>query len=300
MNAPSRLIAPTTLAGLANLELLARTVVEGTLIGLHRSARFGFSQEFAEYRPYVAGDDPRHIDWNVLARTDRTCVKRYFGDTNTRIMVLLDTSASMGIEPAPLAVSKLDYGRFLAAALIYLAARQHDAVGLAGFADDVHTLRLPGPGRRRAEALYHVLDGLDAARGRTNWRGIMDEAGRRLARRALVVMISDLYCDPAGLAGGLKALAAHGHDLLVVQVLDPAEHKPPFGHAVTLRDVETGAVLPVAPEDLRHGYPERLAAHVEALRTTVLEAGGHFLGIDTDQPLDRALADYLRFRERHP
>ena len=130
----ARLIEPTVLARLNNLELIARTAVEGALIGLHRSPTFGFSQEFAEYRAYMPGDDPRDIDWNVLARMDRTYVKRYFGDTNCRLMLLIDSSASMAAadgEPAGAgdAVSKLDYARFFAAALVYLAHRQHDAPG---------------------------------------------------------------------------------------------------------------------------------------------------------------------------
>src|SRR5690606_1171987 len=117
VNAPARLLPPTLLAALGNLPLVARTVVEGALTGLHRSPRFGFSQEFAEYRAYVPGDDLRFVDWNVFARTDRTYVKRYFGETNTRVMVLLDTSASMGIEPSSGAIRKLDFARFLTAAL---------------------------------------------------------------------------------------------------------------------------------------------------------------------------------------
>src|SRR3990172_238531 len=124
---PLRLLDPRVLAGLANLELVARTVVEGFIIGLHRSPRFGFSQEFAEYRPYAEGDDPRFIDWNVYARTDRTYIKRFQGETNSHLMILLDASASMGFGTT--GVSKLRYGQFLAASLAFLAARQHDAVG---------------------------------------------------------------------------------------------------------------------------------------------------------------------------
>lgn len=298
MSAARRLIPPSTLARLSNLELLARTVVEGTLTGLHRSPRFGFSQEFAEYRAYVPGDDLRFIDWNVFARTDRTYVKRFFGDTNTRIMVLLDTSASMGIEPARGAVCKIDYARYLAAALVYLAGRQHDAVGLAAFADEVHQYRAPA-GRGRTEALFHLLDSLEAG-GATDWWRVLDYVAARLTRRSLVVMVSDFFCDPDALAVRLRGLAVHGHDLLIVHLLDPGERRVTPAGGTTLRDVESGAVMTVAAEDLEGGYEARLDAHLQALRQGTSSAGGHYLLMNTDQPLDRCLADYLRFRERHP
>jgi uncharacterized protein (DUF58 family) len=294
-----RLIPPATLAQLANLALLARVVVEGTVHGLHRSPRFGFSQEFAEYRAYVPGDDLRFIDWNVFARTDRTYVKRFFGDTNTRVVVAVDCSASMGIEPTRGAVAKIDYARYLAAALVYLAARQHDAVGLAAFADAVRVYRAPSSRGRATEALYHLLDALTAA-GETDWGLVLEHVAGRLAKRSLVVMISDFYCDPAPLAARLRGLAAHGHDLLLMHVLDPAERRVPLAGGTTLRDVETGAVMTVSLEDLDRSYPQRLDDHLRALEQATRSAGGHYRQVTTDQPLDRSLADYLRFRERHP
>jgi uncharacterized protein (DUF58 family) len=294
-----RLIPPSTLAELANLQLLARTVVEGTLTGLHRSPRFGFSQEFAEYRPYVPGDDLRFIDWNVLARTDKAYVKRFFGDTNTRLMVLLDTSASMGIEATRGAVRKIDYGRYLAAALIYLAARQHDAVGLAAFARDVRAYRAPSARVRATQALYHLLDALEAA-GETNWGRVLDHAAAQLAKRSLVVLISDFFCAAESLASRLRGLAAHGHDLLMIHVLDPAEQHPAVSASDTLQDVETGAMMTVAADDLQRGYQQRLREHLRSLEQVTLSAGGHYLQMSTDQPLDRGLGRYLRFRERHP
>src|SRR4029453_1507994 len=149
----NRLLSPTTLAGLANLELVARTAVEGFLTGLHRSPHYGFSQEFKEYRAYVEGDDPRFVDWNVYARTERTYVRRFEGETNTRLMLLLDASASMGYTSTT--VTKLQYAKFLAAALAYLAARQHDPVGLIVFDEEVRQFR---PATRRAGRLPRMID----------------------------------------------------------------------------------------------------------------------------------------------
>ena len=155
---PQHLLKPETLAGLANLDLVARAVVNGFLTGMHRSPFFGFSQEFAEYRAYAEGDDPRFVDWNVFARTDRTYIKRYIGETNTRLVILLDASASMGFGSGK--VNELLYAKFLAATLAYLAARQHDAVGLIVFDDKIREHRrastrggrLLQPGRPRAVA----------------------------------------------------------------------------------------------------------------------------------------------------
>lgn len=296
-----RLIEPTVLARLNNLELVARAAVEGALIGLHRSPKFGFSQEFAEYRSYMPGDDPRDIDWNVYARTDRTYVKRYFGDTNCRLMVLLDTSASMsgmtGLDDS--AVSKLDYARFFAAALIYLAHRQHDAVGLLAFNDRVHQFR-PATGRGAGvRALYHELDHLKASGG-SNWTLPLTQVQGQFRKAGLIVLISDFYTDPDELATVLRGLSANGHDLLLVHVLAPAEQTPQLTGVTTLRDMETGEVMEVTREELQTDYPARLAAHQKRLKQLTLGMGGHYLQVTTSEPLDRVLAGYLHFRARHP
>jgi len=301
-----RLIEPEVLARLDNLELLARTVVEGALIGLHRSPSFGFSQEFAEYRAYTPGDDLRYIDWNVFARSDRMVVKRFFGDTNCRLMVLLDTSASMDPHPAPAssrqsnrAVSKLDYARFLAAALVYLASRQHDAVGLLTFNDRIHSYRPPTARAAGIRSLYHELDEISASGG-SNWQLPLDHVQGQLKKKGLLVVISDFYTEPDELAQLLRGLAARGHDLLLVHVLAPAERQPKLEQSATLRDAETGQVMEVTREEIRDEYPKRLEQHLDSLKTLTLGMGGHYLQVDTDQPLDRTLTGYLHFRARHP
>ena len=296
-----RLIEPRVLAQLSNLELVARTAVEGALLGLHRSPTFGFSQEFAEYRAYVPGDDLRYVDWNVYARTDKTYIKRFFGDTNCQLMVLVDTSASMDSQEAfgSSAVSKLDYARFFAAALVYLAARQHDAVGLLAFNDAVHIYRPPVARHSAVRRLYHELDGLKSS-GATNWQLPLEHVQGRLKKRGLVVVISDFYTEPDDLAAVLRGLAARGHDLLLVHVLDPVERDTRLQGAATLRDAETGEVMEVTPQELSSEYPQRLRAHVAMLEKLTHAMGGHYLQVDTDQPLDRTIAGYLRFRARHP
>ena len=295
-----RLIEPTILAQLANLELVARTAVEGMLVGLHRSPTFGFSQEFAEYRAYVPGDDLRYIDWSVYARTDKTYVKRYFGDTNCQLMVLLDTSASMDPldTPSTGAVSKLNYARFFAAALVYLAARQHDAVGLLAFNDGIHVYRSPAAQPARVRTLYHELDGLES-RGGTDWQQALEYVQTRLRKKGLLVVLSDFYTEPEDLSHVLRRLAVRGHDLLLIHVLDPGEREVRLERAATLRDVETGEVMEVSPDELAADYPKRLRSHVDSLEKLTHGMGGHYLQVYTDQPLDRTLAGYLRFRARH-
>ncbi len=287
------------LAQLANLELVARTVVEGTLVGLHRSPSFGFSQEFAEYRAYMPGDDLRYIDWNVYARTDKTYVKRFFGDTNCQLMVLLDTSGSMNPldVPAPGAISKLDYGRFFAAALVYLASRQHDAVGLLAFDDGIRAYRPPTTRPARVRTLYHDLDAL-TSHGGTDWQQALEHAQMQMKKKGFVTVISDFYTDPEGLAPVLRGFAARGHDLLLVHVLDPGERQLRIKQAATLRDAETGEVMEVSPDELATEYPARLRGHLDALEKLTIGVGGHYLQVDTDQPLDRTLAGYLLFRAR--
>ena len=302
-NVRQRLIAPSVLAGLANLELVARTVVEGTLVGLHRSPAFGFSQEFAEYRSYNPGDDLRYIDWNVFARTDRTYIKRFFGDTNSHLMILLDVSASMDVRHhisgnRSGGIAKFDYARFFAAALTYLAARQHDAVGLLAFHEDIHTYRPALTRPVAVRALYHALDELRCSGG-TNWQNALEYIQSHLKKRSLLVVISDFYTEPAQLAPVLRGLVAIGHDLLLVHVLAPEERQVKLNSPVTLRDAETGDVMEVAPGELASAYPARLEHHLRTLERLVLGMGGHYLQVDTDQPLDQTVAGYLRFRSRH-
>jgi uncharacterized protein (DUF58 family) len=300
-----RLIEPAVLARLNNLELLARTAVEGALIGMHRSPSFGFSQEFAEYRSYQPGDDLRYIDWNVYARTDRTYVKRYFGDTNCQLMLLVDTSASMDADGDQSrrqekgAVSKLDYARFFAAALAYLAQRQHDAVGLTTFNDRIRSYRPPTSRAAGIRTLYHELDEMHASGG-SNWQLPLEHVQSQFKKSGLIVVISDFYTEPDELAKVLRGLAARGHDLLLVHVLDPAERELDLTQAATLRDAETDEVMEVTREEVRRDYPERLANHIETLKKLTLRMGGHYLQVNTNEPLDRTLAGYLHFRSRHP
>jgi uncharacterized protein (DUF58 family) len=288
-------LPPQTLAGLANLELIARTAVEGFLNGLHRSPRFGFSQEFREYRAYAEGDDPRFVDWNVYARTDRTYIRRYEGETNTRLMILIDASASMGYGSH--AVTKLEYAKFLAAALAYLAARQHDPVGLIVFDEALRQYRPARSHGASLQGVIHAIDTVTPGRG-TDIDASFEGFREHLTRRGLVAVISDLYCQPLSLSRAVRPLAGGGHDIMIFHVLDPQEIAPHWDESVVLEDAETRESLNVSPEFLRAGYRQRLTAHLNALRAAAADAGASHALLQTDQPLNEAFRRYLLFRQR--
>lgn len=301
MSAPVRnhLLPPQTLASLANLELVARTAVNGFLTGLHRSPNFGFSQEFREYRAYVEGDDPRFVDWNVYARTDRTYVRRFEGETNTRLMILLDASTSMGYasQAGSQKVGKLQYAKFLAAALAWLAARQHDPVGLIVFDETLRQYRPATSHSGSLQSLIHMIDAVTPGGG-TNLDECFQRFREHLTRRSLIAVISDLYCDPQAMTRAVQPLAAHGHDIMLFQVLDPQEIEPQWRESVVLEDVETHERLNVSPEYLEGRYRQRFAAHLNALRAVAANAHAQYSLLPTDQPLNEALRRYLLFRQR--
>lgn len=297
MDAPAAnaLLRPEALSALANLELVARCAVEGFFHGLHRSRRFGFSQEFAEYRAYVEGDDPRFVDWNVYARTDRTYIRRYEGETNTRLMIALDASGSMGYGSGH--VTKLRYAQFLAAALSYLATQQHDPVGLLVFDAALRSYRPPSGRAGNLPGLLHALENIAPGQP-TDLEAALQSLAGHYARRGLVAVISDLYCDPAALTRAVRPLAQRGHDIMVLQLLDRQELSPAWRESVLLEDLESGQVRDVSPDYLAQVYPQRLQAHLQGLRKAVAELGAQHELVVTDEPLDQALRRYFLFRQK--
>ena len=290
-----RLLQPAVLAGLKNLDLVARSVVEGTLIGLHRSPTFGFSQEFAEYRAYNEGDDPRFIDWNVYARTGRTYIKRFLGETNSHLMILLDASASMGFGGPP--VSKLRYGQFLAASLAFLAARQHDAVGCMVFDETIRDFRPPSSRAGKLQGVMHSIDDATPGAG-TIFNRPFEKFREQMSRRGLVAVISDFYCDAEKLLEGVRPLAWQGQDVVLFQILDTQELAPSFKENVLLEDVETGESVEVAPSFMAEEYPRRIREHVKTIATAASGTGADHVLLNTGDSLDRALRNYLLFRQR--
>ncbi|MDH4107194.1 MAG: DUF58 domain-containing protein [Gammaproteobacteria bacterium] len=294
-SAPRGLLQPEVLASLKNLDLVARSVVEGFLVGLHRSPLFGFSQEFAEYRAYAEGDDPRFIDWNVYARTERTYIKRFLGETNSHLMILLDVSASMDFGGTP--VSKLRYAQFLAASLAYLANRQHDAVGCMIFDEDIRDFQPASSKAGRLQAVLHSIDRVTPGTG-TSFERPFEQFRRHVSRRGLVALVSDFWCDTGRLLESVRPLAWQGQDIVLFQVLDPAEMAPGYRSNVLLEDAETGAAVEVTPEFLADEYPRKLRAHIDSIATAAAASGADHVLVNTGDSLDGALRKYLLFRQR--
>lgn len=289
----SRFLSPEILARIASLELVARTVVEGFLSGLHQSPYIGFSVDFVEYRPYVPGDDIRYVDWKVLARTDRYYIKKFEGDTNTRVHLLVDVSGSMGYRSG--AVTKLEYALYLAAALAYLAHRQQDAVGLVAFDRDIRSYL---PARLRPGHLHLVLTTLERLRpsGSSAIADMLVRIAELIRKRSFIVVISDLYEDAPRLTDALRRLRCRGHDLIVFHVLDERELSFDFSQPGDFVDMETGAELQVSPEDLRAAYERTVREHIASVRHACEGHRIDYQVVPTSQPLDYALFEYLSRR----
>lgn len=294
-NAQIRLLDPAVLASMSNLELVAKAVVEGFVIGLHRSPKFGFSQEFVEYRQYAEGDDPRYIDWNVYSRTDRTYIKRFLGETNSHLMLLLDTSASMGFGSG--ATTKLQYGKYLGASLAYLAARQHDAVGVMLFDDEIQEYRPPISKPGSLQGVIHTLDAAEATKG-TNINKPMTRFREHIKKRGLVAVISDFYTDAEELLENVRPLALHGQDVIMFHLLDDMELNPDIKQSTLYEDMETGQAIEVEPVYMKNAYKDKIQKHIKSIQEAANGIRADHVLLNTAEPLDRALHNYLTFREK--
>lgn len=288
-------LSPELLSRVRDLNLIARLVVEGFLAGLHRSPGRGFSVEFAEYRAYMPGDDIRHVDWKLLARTDRYYVKEFEEETNLRAHILLDTSASMGYHSQG-TVGKLEYGRCLAAALAFLLLHQHDAVGLSLFSENItHYL----PPRSRSSHWVRILKTLELVPGRsgTNFATILSQFSGHVRRRGLVILISDLWDRPNRVISALKHLRHLKHELLVFHLLDPRERRLDMASPGILVDMETRRELEVDGSSAA-GYVRSAQEWTQWLGR---ECRRHYIDyqlVDTATPFDVALWRYLHKRQR--
>ena len=290
-----RFLDPAVLASISSLDLVAKTVVDGFVAGLHRSPDFGFSQEFAEYRAYAPGDDLRHVDWNVFARTERAYLKRYRGETNTLLTVLLDASNSMNYSSHT--VNKMLYARYVAASLFYLASRsQRDAAGLIVFDDELRSFIKPSA---RQGQLHRLLAGLEHAepRARTDFGKPIAHFQNLLRRRGMVVVISDFYEVPELVVKRIEPLRYHGNEVILFHVLDPQEIRPRLGGPSILIDLETQESMEVTPDYAKNEYVQKMNAHIADLRSRARAAGMDYFLLVTDRPLDTALREYLTIRQ---
>lgn len=289
----TRFLAPEVLARISSLELIARAVVEGFIAGLHRSPHLGFSTDFAEHRQYMPGDDLRHLDWKLLARTDRLYIKKYQGDTNTQIHLLVDASGSMGYGSG--AVTKLQFAQYLASSLAFLCVRQHDSVGLVAFSDQVVEHVPPRSRSGHMRTVLGCIERLVPGRG-TGLVAQLHRTADLLTRRGVIVLISDLYDEPERIMRGLEHLRFQGNDVIVFQVLDRQELDFDFTEPLVFEDSETEEQLHVLPEELRDEYKRAIRTHVEDLRQGAARNRIDYELLRTSEPLDAALFSYLARR----
>jgi uncharacterized protein (DUF58 family) len=284
---------PKVLARIDDLELVARFVVEGFISGLHRSPHLGFSTDFAEHRQYMPGDDTRHLDWRVFARTDRLYIKNYEADTNSNFLIILDVSGSMGYGTSGL--TKLQYAKYLGACLAYFSHRQRDRVGLVTVDTDIVDFVPPS-----AKHLNQVLHGLDraVAKGRGALGMPLLKVSESQHRRSILLILSDLYEPAEKIRDALGPLRDAGHDVVVMHLLDPAELNFTFDAAGTFEDLESGERIPVVPGRLRTRYTELIRDHLAAVEKLLGEGRVDYLMVDTSKPVDEVLFQYLLRRER--
>ncbi len=289
------LLDPFLVSRLGNVALRARLVVEGALTGLHRSPYRGFSVEFAEHRPYIAGDPLRHVDWKVYGRSEKLFVKEFEEETNLRCYLLVDTSASMGFGPSGL--SKLSYATTLAAALAYLMIRQRDSVGLHTFSEKT-TAFLPARSvPTHLGSIFGHLETMTASGGTGLGAAFRDLAGR-IRRRGLVILISDLISPAEELALSLSHFVHKKHEVVVMHLLHPWELDLPYQGTVLLKDPE-GPLRSVAqPSAVRRDYRRNLDAYLKERREVCQSRRADYVLLTTDTPFDRALLGYLERRGR--
>ena len=291
--ASSAYIDPATLMQLKSLEIRARHVVQGSMTGLNRSPYHGFSVEFTEYRQYSQGDDPRHLDWKLFARTDRYYIKRFEDETNLRCLLLLDVSRSMNF--GSIGYTKSDYARTLTATLGYFLSVQRDAVGLATFAAEIEDYIPP---RYRSGHLRRLMISLEkVANGdSTHLATPLIQIAERLNKRGMLVLISDLLAPLETLEQSLGSLTVRGQDVIVFHILDPEEMHFQFGEPELFVDLETQQELYVDPSAVRKEYLKRLSEHLKAIEQICSRLGLVYHRMLTDTPLETALPEVIRTR----
>jgi len=303
--ATTSFLDPAVLARIGNLELLARTVVEGFINGLHRSPHLGASTDFAQHKLYMPGDDIRRMDWRLWARSDKYFLKEFEAETNTNLSIIVDVSPSMryGADAESGRPSKLTYACYLAACLAYFSNLQRDRVGLAMIDNEIVDYVPPS-----AKHLQRILQTLDRAEkkgrdtkvtpGKSTLLAPLKKLSDTLRRRSLVVLISDFYEDADDVVSALSHVRGRGNDMMVFHLLDPREIDFSFADASNFIDMETGDKMPIIPEYLRDQYRELVSAHTAALAKRIVEARADYTMFNTSKPLDLALFAYLAARQR--
>ena len=293
---PRRYLDPLTLAKVRSLELKARLIVEGYLSGQHKSPYHGFSVEFAQHREYVAGDDIKHIDWKVQARTDRYYIKQYEEETNLLSYLLLDTSESMKYGSKE-GMSKFDYACMSAAALAYLVLSQSDAVGFVTFDSSVRSFLKPSSQMSQLKEMVHIMN-QGVGKEKSNMAPLFHDMAERINRRAILFLISDMFEDLEPILSGLKHLRHKRHEVVLWNVLDECEVTFPFQESTLFRGMEQYPDLLTDPRSLRQSYLEQIEGFLHSLRRGCRDQNIDYVQLRTDTPLNVAMSSYLAHRQK--
>jgi uncharacterized protein (DUF58 family) len=288
-----RYLDPLVLAKVGSLELQARLIVEGYLSGMHKSPYHGFSVEFAQHREYVPGDDIKHVDWKVYGRTGRFYLKQYEEETNLICWMLVDVSESMRYGSG--AVTKYDYACMSAAAMAYLTLQQQDSVGMVTFDNQVRNFLKPSSQPSHLKEIVNVMN-RGAPREKTSLAPIFHDLAERISRRAIIILLSDLFDDPGDILAGLRHLRYKRHEVVVMHVLDPAELEFPFQEATLFRGLEEYPELLTDPRSLRDGYLEQVSTFITDLQRGCRGQNIDYVQLRTDRSLGVALSSYLAHR----
>lgn len=291
-----RYLQPDVVAQLANMELRARLVVEGFITGLHKSPYHGFSVEFTEHRPYMPGDEIKHIDWKAYGKTDRYYIKEFEEETNLKSYIILDASKSMEYG-SPGHLRKIEYASYVAAALGYLMVEQRDAVGLTVYDEHVRTMLPPRAAKLYLQQLLRELENLKTG-NKTGTAAALHQVAERIKRRGLVVVLSDLFDNPREVSTALKHFRHKGNEVIVMQILDPMERSFAFGTDAIFRDLETKEELITQPWHIQKAYKESMQELLEFYSRECRENAIDYVLLDTATPFDKALFEYLNKRKR--
>ena len=286
---------PEVAAKLGNMSLRARLVVEGYIIGLHKSPYHGFSVEFAEHRAYGPGDEIRHIDWKLYGKTDRYYVKQYEEETNLRSYLIMDISKSMTYRSKN--ISKLEYASYLTAALSYLMLNQKDGIGLILFDKKIQSFIPPRSTSSHLNTIFSQLDQINPGED-TQLGNVLHEMADRIKKRGLIILISDLFDDFDAIIGGLKHFRYNKQEVIVFHILDRQELNFNFNTRTRFKDMETGELVTTEPWQIRNSYKDLMLEFQDKYRKQCRKRLIDYIPLFTDQDLDIALSQYLRKREK--
>jgi uncharacterized protein (DUF58 family) len=289
-------LQPDVVARLANMELVARLVVEGFITGLHKSPYHGFSVEFAEHRQYMPGDEIKHIDWKIYGKTDRYYIKQFEEETNLKSYIVVDASKSMSFASGG-RMSKLEYALTIAAALSHLMVQQRDAVGLTIYDESVRLFMPPHATKSYLKQILRTLETTEPG-NRTSTADSLHQVAERIKRRGLVIILSDLMDKPQEVMTAIRHFRHKKNEVIVMQVLDPLERSFDFGRDAVFRDLETNEELTTQPWHIRKAYQDGMRKFLDTYKKECREHDVDYVLLDTGTPFDTALFEYLHTRQR--